>query len=327
MTAISEKQTISSQLLEKERDALNDFFDKLAPERLEAAIDFMAGCSGLILLTGVGKSGLIAEKIAQTLTSTGTRSLFLSPTNSLHGDLGIAREGDLVIILSKSGESQELLELLPYLRNRNVKTLAIACNQESRLCKNVDFPLILPQEPEICPFDLAPTTSTTMQLIVGDVLAVGLMRRKNISLEEFASSHPAGRIGKRILVRVQDLMIVGDAIPRARESDLLVEVLVELTNKRCGCVLVIDGMDRLSGIFTDGDLRRSLQKFGSAALQMRMDILMTKDPRTTTPSELAVEALSRMESDQKHLITVLPVVNKDKVAGLIRMHDIVQTGI
>ena len=316
------------KLLESERGSLNHFFENLDGARLEKALEILVACEGLIILSGVGKSGLVAEKISMTLTSTGSRSLFLAPTNALHGDIGIASEKDVFILLSKSGESDELLNLIPFLRNKKIKIIAIVANGASRLAKAVDFALVIPHDKELCPYDLAPTTSTVSQMIVGDVLAVALMEKKFITLDQFAQNHPAGRIGRRIVTRVKDLMIKGAEIPLCKPSDKLVDSLVELSNKRCGCVLVIDEERTLLGIFTDGDLRRSLQRQGSQALELTLKELMTREPRWIFENELAWDALHLMEADQKHPIMVLAVLDADKrVAGVIKMHDIIQAGL
>lgn len=315
-------------LLEKERGYLNNFFDHVDISQLEKLLDLLIACPGLIILSGVGKSGLVAEKISMTLTSTGSRAFFISPTNALHGDIGIVSENDIFLMLSKSGESDELLNLVPFLRNKKVKIVAIVTNPTSRLAKAVDFVLTLPHEPELCPFDLAPTTSTVIQLLVGDVLAVALMERKRVSYDQFAQNHPAGRIGRRIVTRVKDLMIKGKGIPLCKPEDRLLNTLVELSNKRCGCVLVVNEERDLLGIFTDGDLRRALQEFGPQALHLSMQELMTRTPRWIYSQELAWDALHIMEADQKHPIMVLAVLDEGKkVVGIIKMHDIIQAGL
>jgi len=315
-------------LFDKERSYLNDFFDSIDLEAVDQVLEILINCKGLIVLTGVGKSGLIAKKIAVTMTSTGTRAIFLSPTNALHGDLGILKSDDVFVILSKSGETDELLNLIPFVRNRGVKIIGIASRPMSRLAKAADVALSLPEEKELCPYDMAPTTSTTIQLIVGDILAISMMQRKNISIGEFAESHPAGRLGKRTILKVSDLMLTGKAIPVCGPENKLVDTLVELSNKQCGCVVVLDGAGLLLGIFTDGDLRRALQEKGSLALETKIADVMVRSPRTIAPEKLAWDAMKAMESDQKHPITVLPVITKERtLVGLIKMHDIVQSGI
>lgn len=316
------------ELLEKEREILNHFFDQIDLHSANQLFEILKECKGMIIVTGVGKSGLVAEKIAQTMTSTGSRAFFLSPTNAMHGDIGIVTKDDVFIMISKSGESEELLQMVPFLRNRGVKPIAIVNNSNSRLAKASDLCVLLPMEKELCPFDLVPTTSTVTQMIFGDALAVALMMHKNFSLMEYAMNHPAGKIGRRLTLRVKDLMLKGADVPLSGPDDRLVDTLVELSDKRCGCVLVIDSERKLLGIFTDGDLRRSLQKLGPKALDATMLTVMTKTARFINSEEMASQALSLMEADQKRPITVLPVIDDAQcVVGLIKMHDIVQSGL
>ncbi len=319
---------VLKDLFEKERLYLNDFFDNIDLDGVDRVLKILSQCGGLIVLTGIGKSGLVAKKIAVTMTSTGSRAIYLSPTDALHGDLGILKSDDIFIFLSKSGESEELLNLIPFVRNRGVKMIGIVSQSNSRLGKAVDQVLILPSEKELCPYDMAPTTSTTIQTIVGDILAIALMRGKEVSMVQYAESHPGGRIGKRTTLKVRDLMLKGNAVPICRPEDKLVDTLVELSNKQCGCVLVVDNQKKLLGIFTDGDLRRTLQGKGGSALESKMEEVMTLTARWIGPDTLAWDAMKAMESDQKRPIMVLPVLEEDKtVIGLIKMHDIVQSGI
>ncbi len=321
-------QEIVEKLLANERNYLNIFFEKIDLKQLESMLKILLDCSGLILLSGIGKSGLVAEKISVTLTSTGTRALFISPTNALHGDIGIVTDRDVFIMISKSGESDELLHLIPFLRNKGAKILSIVSKPDSRLAKASDFYLTIPTEKEICPYNLAPTTSTVMQMIVGNILAISLMEIKQFSKDQFAMNHPSGRIGRRLITKVKDLMLKGDAIPTCKLEDKLADTLVELSNKRCGCILVLDEDRRLLGIFTDGDLRRTLQKLGAYALEAKMKEVMGNTPKTTSSEELAWTALQKMEENQQHPITVLAVIDaSEKVVGIIKMHDILQSGI
>ncbi len=316
------------ELFQKERDALNNFFDQFDLNQMEPLLEILRKNQGIIFVTGVGKSGLIAKKIAQTLTSTGTKALFISPLDALHGDIGIVTNQDLFFLLSKSGESDEILNLLPVLRNKQIKTIAIVSNSSSRLSKGSDVTINLPCKHELCPFDMAPTVSTTLQMIFGDILAIALMRLKDFSKEQFVQNHPAGRIGKRINLKVRDLMIKEELLPVSKPQDKLVDVLVELSNKRSGCVLVLSDACDLEGIFTDGDLRRSLQNHGASVLEKEMRELMTANPKSIEDADLAINALKKMESDQKKAITVLPVLDENKkVVGLIRLHDILQSGL
>lgn len=316
------------KLLEKEREILFRFFEQIDLQAADRLFKILKECKGLIFISGVGKSGLIAEKIAVTMTSTGSRAFFLSPTNAMHGDIGIVSKDDVFLMISKSGESEELLQMVPFLRNRGVMPIAIVNNSHSRLAKACEFAVVLPMEKELCPFDLVPTTSAVIQLIFGDVLAVALMMHKDFGLAEYAMNHPAGKIGRRLTLRVKDLMLKGNDLPLCRPSDKLVDTLVELSNKRCGCVLIVDAEKYLLGIFTDGDLRRALQKLGPVALETTMQSLMVHTARVISSEEMASQALSLMEGDQLRPITVLPVLDDEsRVVGLIKLHDIIQSGL
>lgn len=316
------------ELLKNTHQYINYFFEHIDVSEFEDVFNTIKNCQGMIVLTGVGKSGLVAKKIAATMTSTNTRAIYLSPVNAMHGDLGVVTERDVFIFLSKSGESDELLTLIPSLKNKGVKMIAVVSNKNSRLAKACNKTLHLPLEKELCPFNMAPTTSTTIQMIFGDVISVALMQLNRFSLDDYALNHPAGSIGKRITVKVRDLMIVGDSIPKCHQDDRLVDQLVELSNKRCGCILIVDNQHHLQGIFTDGDLRRALQKNGPEALHLSMKNLMCTNPRTITPNILATEAVKVMENGLKNEVTALPVINDEmQVVGVIKLHDIVQSGI
>lgn len=316
------------ELLENERQYLNYFFDALDQKAANQMLQILHECRGVIFFSGVGKSGFVAKKIAATMTSTGTRALFLSPLNALHGDIGIVTNQDIFVILSKSGESDELLQLIPFLRNKGAKLISVVSNPNSRIAKACDFSITLPLEKELCPFDMAPTTSMVIQMIYGDLLAIALMRMKNFGLDQYALNHPSGRIGKRITMKVKDLMLGLSYTPFCNPADKVVDTLVELSDKRCGCVLVIDHQHILQGVFTDGDLRRALLNEGSKALDLPIQQLMNQNPKWIGPGELAWEAMKRMESSHKQEVTFLPVLEQNKqVLGLIKLHDIVQSGL
>ncbi len=316
------------ELFEKKQEYLSRFFEQIDLVQAERFFEKLRDCKGTLVFTGVGKSGLVAEKIAVTMTSTGSRSLYISPTNALHGDLGILNDRDLFIMLSKSGESEELFHLVPYLRQRNIPLLSVVSSTTSRLAKASQLFMHLPVEKELCPYNLAPTTSTSVQLIFGDILAIALMRTREFKLEEYLSNHPAGSIGKRLTLKVKDLMLKQGSLPIGSPDEKLVNLLVEISAKRSGCLLVVDKQDKLQGIFTDGDLRRALLEQGSQALEKTIEELMIKTPRVIQEEALAWEALQMMEEDPKRAITVMPVLNAQlKLVGLIRLHDIVQAGL
>lgn len=316
-----------AQLFSRQKRYLDYFFQNLD---IGQADQFFALCQktkGLLILTGVGKSGIVAEKIAMTLVSTGTRALYLPPTNVLHGDLGIFTPDDLLICLSKSGEAEELLGLVPFIRRRNTPLAAVVSKAESRLARIADFFICLPVEKELCPFDLAPTTSTAVQLVFGDALAIALMEAKSVSLSEYASNHPAGAIGKKTTLTAEDLMWKGEQVPLSLGSCLLEEVLQELTDKKGGCLVITDREGKFEGIFTDGDLRRALQYSGPIVMKQSLQSLMTVSAVTIPKNILAWDALKIMQKDPKRWITSVPVLEEGRVIGLLRMHDIVQAGI
>ncbi len=313
------------ELLEQQRQFTNYFFDHLDLNQVEEALQQCLECKGLLVLTGIGKSGIIAEKIAMTLMSTGSRSIYLPAANLLHGDIGGISQDDIVLMFSKSGETEELLDLLPHMRRKGCRVIAMVSDSKSRLAECATSIVCLPVEKELCTFDLAPTTSTAVQLLFGDLLAIGLMKEKGFSLEEYADNHPAGSIGKQITFTVRDLMKQQDELPTCKPEDKLMDVIVELSNKRCGCLMVLGEDQSLLGIFTDGDLRRGLQEEGAKVIERTMAELMTKEPVTVKPADLAYEAVKQMQS--KRYVMVAPVVEHNRVIGLIRMHDIIHQGI
>ncbi len=316
------------ELFDRQRSYIEHFFDAVDVATAEKIFEVLRDCKGTLCFTGIGKSGLVANKIAVTMISTGTKAQYISATNALHGDLGMVGEDDVIVLFSKSGESDELLNLVPFLRNKGATLVAVVSKAGNRLAKACHHSIALPVEQELCPFDLAPTTSTAIQMIFGDILTVALMRHKEFSLDQYALNHPAGRIGKRISLKVNDLMISGTRLPSCKNSDTLLDILGDLSAKGCGCVLVLDDDGLLLGIFTDGDLRRALQKYGPEVLQQPIGQIMTANPRTIEGEVLAWDAMQAMESDQNRAITVMPVVDRDrKVKGLIKMHDILQSGL
>jgi arabinose-5-phosphate isomerase len=315
------------KLLEKQKESLDYFFETIDVSEVENAFRLFSECKGTIVFSGVGKSGLVAQKIAATFVSTGTRALFLCPTNALHGDLGILSADDLFVALSKSGESQELLDLIPSVKKKGAKILSIVSKPGSNLETAANAAVHLPIDYELCPFDLAPTTSAAIQMMFGDLLAVALMQQKKFTIADFADNHPAGLLGRKVNLRVSDLMFKGSAVPVCRPADKLIDQLHEFSVKRCGCLIVTDENEQLQGIFTDGDLRRSIQTKGPKALESTLAELMTFSPKSISLEKLAVDAVRVMEENPERLITVLPVLEGLKVVGLIRMHDIIQAGL
>ena len=312
---ISAIKTIDSEI-----ETINSLKDSVKSEDLTKALDFMQNSSGRIIITGMGKSGHIARKIAASLASTGTPSFFVHPAEASHGDLGMITEDDVVIAISNSGESRELIDILNYCKRFGIKLIAITKNKESSLGKAGDVVLELPNNGEACPLGLAPTSSTTATLVLGDILTIGMIERKGFSKEDFNDRHPGGKLGS-ILKRVSDLMHTGQEMPILDENANMQAVLLEMTSKRLGCVGFINTQGKLTGILTDGDLRRCLS---TKILEEKACDLMTKNPKTITPNAMTVEALKIMH-DKK--ITNLFVIENEKPVGVIHIHDLLNNGV
>lgn len=317
------------KLLELEADAIIKAANRLhfQSEQVKQAVELLANCRGKVVLAGVGKSGIVARKIAATLTSTGTLAVYLHPGDALHGDIGIVAAKDLAIVLSNSGETDELVAMLPYLKCRQIPIIALVGNLRSTLARNADVAIDAAVEKEACPFNLAPTTSTTVALSIGDALAMTLMQVKGLTPEDFAFNHPAGRLGKRLTLRVRDLMHSGVESPVVSPQASWIEVLNAIGKGGLGAVNVVDDAGHLGGIITDGDLRRLLQKIKHLDLEMlTADAIMTPNPVVVSPDLLAYHALELMENRPSQ-ISMLPVVEQQHCVGLIRLHDIVRSGL
>lgn len=293
---------------------INDDFEK--------AVYLIAGCKGRVVISGIGKSAVIAQKIVATLNSTGTPAIFMHAADAIHGDLGVIRKEDVVVIISKSGESSEIKVLVPLIRNFGNPLISIIGNMSSFLAKHSDLVLNTTVEQEACPNNLAPTTSTTAQLVMGDALAVCLMELRGFSTDDFAKFHPGGTLGKKLYLRVLDLFSNNEK-PRVMPGQSLKEVIVEMTQKRLGVTAVVDQENFLIGIITDGDLRRMLEKDISFNSIKAQDI-MTADPKTITPNQLAVDALDKMRRNE---ITQLVVAENGKYLGIIHLHDLISEGL
>jgi arabinose-5-phosphate isomerase len=318
------------ELLRAESDAIAKAAERLDASHLARVLAIFKGCKGKVIVLGVGKSGIIAQKIAATMTSSGTAAIHLHPSDALHGGLGIVTADDVVLMLSNSGETNELIELLPFLKRREAPLVAILGRPKSTIGQRADAVLDASVDQEACPLNLAPTTSTTVALAIGDALAMTLMRAKGLTESDFASNHPGGQLGKRLTLRVADLMHGGAENPTIADNASWMDVVSTISQYGLGAVNVIGGDGRLAGIITDGDLRRSLQKLGARDFgfaNLKCDDLMTHDPVVANPEMLAFDALHLME-DRPSQINVLPVVDGDRrCVGLIRLHDIVRSGL
>lgn len=318
----------AAALLRIEAQALLDAADRLDADAFGEAVKVIAACRGKAILTGAGTSGIVARKIAATLTSTGTPATFLHPSDALHGGLGAVDSQDVVIAISNSGETGELLALLPYLRSRNVPVVSIIGSLDSSLADASAVVLDAAAKLEACPFNLAPTSSTTVALAMGDALAVTLLQVKGLTPEAFALNHPSGRLGRRLTLRVADLMHGGNRRPAVGPNASWLEVVGAIGDGGLGAVAVVDGVDRLLGIVTDGDLRRAVQCTPAAELAaVKAADIMTAQPTTVGPHVLAYDALQRME-DRPSQISVLPVVDdRGCCVGVVRVHDIIRAGV
>jgi arabinose-5-phosphate isomerase len=293
---------------------INDDFEK--------AVQLIAASKGRVVVSGIGKSAVIAQKIVATFNSTGTPSIFMHAADAIHGDLGMVQQEDVVIIISKSGESPEIKVLVPLIRNFGNPLIGIAGNMGSYLAKNVTVVLNTTVEQEACPNNLAPTTSTTAQLVMGDALAVCLMELKGFRSDDFAKFHPGGMLGKKLYLRVADLY-AGNEKPKVLAGQSIKEVIVEMTAKRLGITAVVDADNTLLGIITDGDLRRMLEK-NVAIDKVKAGDIMTPGPQTIGPEELAIDALDLL---RKKEISQLAVVEKGKYLGMVHLHDLIREGL
>ena len=316
-------RAIAARVLRMEADAILGLVAKL-DARFEAAIELLRGCSGRIIVTGMGKSGIIGRKIAATMASTGTPSYFLHPAEGVHGDLGMVARGDVVLALSNSGETDEVLAILPPLKRLGVPIVLLTGNPASTLARQCEVVLDVSVPEEACPMNLAPTSSTTAALAAGDALAMALLELRGLRPEDYAALHPRGTLGWRALFRVADLMHTGDGVPRVRADATLEDTILEMTKKRFGMTTVIDSAGRLTGIVTDGDLRRLHLKTQSIA-GVRAGDVASSTPKTIGADELAAKALEVMEA---WAITSLVVPDADgRPVGVIHMHDILRAKI
>ena len=321
MDKISPSKTaldLAKQVLAIEAEAIQSLAARLGAGFLDA-VALLLKCKGRVVVSGIGKSGHIARKIASTMASTGTPAYFVHPAEASHGDIGMITHDDVLIALSNSGESEELLTIVPLLKRQGARLIAITGNANSSLAREADVHLDASVEKEACPLNLAPTASTTAALALGDALAVALLDAKGFGAEDFARSHPGGALGRRLLTRVRDVMRVGDDVPSVPDSAGFSEAMLEMSKKRMGMTAVLDSAGRVGGVFTDGDLRRTLAHADDIKAARIADI-MTRNPRTIGPDKLAVEAVQIME---EHKVNQLLVVTGDgTLIGALNMHDL-----
>ena len=320
MTKNGEIIQFATQIIENEANAINSLKAKLDDDFAETVALILEN-KGNLVFSGIGKSALIAQKIVATMNSTGTTAVFMHAADAIHGDLGIVREDDIVVILSKSGETPEIKMLVPLIKLRGNKIVAMVGNRQSYLAAQADFVLDVTVDEEAIPGSLAPTSSTTAQLVMGDALALILMKCRGFSTADFAKFHPGGALGKQLYLRVKDLYVNNER-PEVGPDDSLTRVIIEMTHKRLGATVVMQD-ERLLGIITDGDLRRMLMKYPNIE-QVKASQIMTSNPKTIDTEALVVDALHKMRENS---ITQLPVVHEGRYLGIIHLHDILKEGI
>lgn len=311
------------RVLEIEARAIAALVDRL-DDRFAKAIDLLHRCTGKVVVSGMGKSGLIGQKIAATLASTGTPAFFVHPADGIHGDLGMLAKQDALLAISNSGETEEVLKLLPFMKRLNIPVIALTGRTQSTLAKNSDVILDVSVAEEACPLGLAPTSSTTAALAMGDALAIALLQKRGFKEEDFAQFHPGGTLGRRLLFKVRDLMHEGSALPRVSATASARDAILEMTSKKLGMTTVVNAKGQLAGVITDGDLRRFLEK-GSNIAKAKASDLGSKSPRTIQADALAAKALQTME--QFSITTLVVVDERKRLAGVIHLHDLLKSGV
>ena len=313
---------VAKRVLEIESSAIANLKSDLG-ESFTNACELCFNCTGKIIVMGLGKSGHIADKIAATFASTGTSAFFIHPSEAIHGDLGMIDKEDVVLVLSNSGETEEIVSLIPVIKGMGIKIIALTGNKESKLSNEADIHIHVLVKEEACPMNLAPTASTSAALAMGDAIAVALLEKRGFTKEDFAKSHPGGSLGKQLLLCVEDIMHTGDEIPKVYETDKLASGLIEMSEKALGMTVIINEKDDLVGIFTDGDLRRTLES--KVDIQnTNMKEVMKKNPYTIKKETLAYNAVAKI---QEKKITSLVVVEGKKVIGALNIHDLFRAGV
>ncbi len=315
---------IAKRVLKIEADAVSALIEKLDSD-FEKAVEIIFQSKGRVVVTGMGKSGLVGKKIAATLASTGTPAFFLHPAEASHGDLGMVTSDDVIIAISNSGETEELVDLIPFLKRFNVSLISMTGNPDSTLSKAAEVTLDVSVKEEACPMGVVPTASTTATLAMGDALAVALLIKRGFKEEDFAFFHPGGSIGKKLFIKVKDLMHQGDFLPMIAPDASMTTAVIEISSKRLGITIIADAHKRILGVITDGDVRRGIERWGKEFFDMNAGEVMAKNPKTIFEDELAAKALSIME---RHSITSLVVPDAEgKAKGIIHLHDILKKGI
>ncbi|ENV60097.1 KpsF/GutQ family sugar-phosphate isomerase [Acinetobacter soli] len=324
MTMTTDFKKIAFETIAIEQHAL-DVLAKQIDTRFNQACEIILQCKGRVVITGMGKSGHIGRKMAATFASTGTPSFFMHPGEAGHGDLGMLVRGDVLIAISNSGKSDEIMMLMPLIKHLEVPLITMSRDDKGPMPQNADVALTLGESNEACPLGLAPTSSTTATLVLGDALAVALLEARGFTADDFARSHPAGALGKRLLLHVKHLMHTADELPKVSPNTPMNQVLYEISNKRLGLTTVVDEQDRLMGIFTDGDLRRLIDKQQGFDVNLPVRDVMITQPATISQEARAVEALQQL--NERKISQFVVVDDQNKVIGVISMHDLIQAGV
>lgn len=312
------------EVLKKEALAILKVMDGIG-EEFERVVDILNSCAGRVVFMGIGKSGLICKKIASTMSSIGTPSMFLHPADSLHGDIGMLQKEDAVVIVSNSGETEEIIKVIPWIKRMGLPIIVITGNKDSTIAKQGDVVLCVNVE-EACPYNIIPTSSTTATLALGDAIAMAIMEKKKFKLEDFANLHPGGAIGKKLFTKVEDLMHTGDEVPKVYEDMPMKYVILEMTTKRLGVTGVFNRHEELVGVITDGDLRRAIERYDNILSKTAFDV-MTKNPKTIRKDSLATHALKRMEDFSITSLFVIEEEASRRPVGIIHIHDLLKAKI
>lgn len=324
MISSTDLRDVARRVLEVEADALRDLVGRIGDD-FERAVDLIFKSKGRVVVTGMGKSGLVGKKVAATLASTGTPAFFLHPAEASHGDLGMVTSEDVIIAISNSGETDELRDLLPYLKRFNVGIISMTGNSDSTLSHAADVTIDISVKEEACPLGIVPTASTTAAMAMGDAVAAALLIKRGFKADDFALFHPRGSLGKKLLIRVRDLMHSGDAVPMISADSPMTRAVVEISSKRLGMTLVSGEGGAMVGIITDGDVRRGIERWGKGLFDLTAGEMMTENPKTISGEELAVKALAVME--QRAITSIVVTGREGQAEGVIHLHDILRQGI
>ena len=318
-------KSIAKNLIKIEAQAVSLMLERI-DENFEKAVTLIIGCSGHLILTGIGKSGLISKKISSTMSSTGTPSIYLHPGDAIHGDLGKMKQGDILLFISNSGETAEIIKIIPYINKKKISKIGLVGKTNSTLGRNADICIDTSVNKEACSLNLAPTASTAAALAIGDALALTVSKLKGFNKNDFAENHPGGDLGKKLLLTVEDICHKNEDIPLINKSKSIKEALLIISEKGLGAVGVVDDRNKLVGIITDGDVRRSLENFGDDLFKKTANFIMSKNPKWIKSETLAIEALEKMEKCGITSLFIFSTKGKKELTGIVHIHDILKAG-